>query len=485
VRKLFFVAFLFTTLVGFAQERRDSLLRVANSKKDSVQIKFQNKQDSIQTIFKESADSVKALYQKPLIALNKKQASLKHKQDSLLALGQKPNQKIQDQLDSIRLKKEKLVSQFNQKRDSVVQRYQQKAANLNKVRGVKDKVNHSNTNINTTLPNTDISETNFQLPEFSGLDLNQTEDITSVTESLPNVSNPIANTKIDNPISKIETPKELGVAKDVKSKIETFKNDTSSIDQKAGKLAEDKIAKEAGLENINNQQKELSVQLKLQSEEEAKAVLLEQAQTTAINHFQGKEALLQEAMEKMAKYKKKYSSLASIKDAKRFYNPLKEKTFRERIFPGIAFQFQKSNDYMLDVNPSLGYRILENISAGVGFNYRLVRSGDNDRWRQNQSVYGPRAFAEVKLFRGFLGYIEYEQMNTRVPEKAGVSREVGKREWVSGLYTGIKTRYPITRWLKGTAIVQFNWLNDGIKSPYGDSINSRIGFEFYLKKKVK
>jgi hypothetical protein len=482
VRISLFFVFIFVALVGFAQERGDSLLQVANSKKDSVQIKFQNKKDSIHSVFEKSADSVKALYQKPIIALNEKQASLKHKQDSLLALGQKPNQKIQVQLDSIRLKKEKLVNQFNQKRDSVVQRYQQKFAKLNKLKGEKNKVNLSNTNINATLPNSDLPETNLQLPEFSGLDLNQTEEISSVRERLPNVSNPIANTKIDNPINKIETPKELSVAKDVKSKIETFKNDTTSIDQKAGKLAEDKLAKEAGLENINNQQKELSDQLKPQSEEEAKAALLEQAQTTAINHFQGKEALLQEAMEKMAKYKKKYSSLASIKDAKKFYNPLKEKTFRERIFPGIAFQFQKSNDYLLDVNPSLGYRILENVSAGLGFNYRLVRSGENDRWRQNQSVYGPRAFAEVKLFRGFLGYIEYEQMNTRVPEKAGVSREAGKRQWVSGLYTGIKTRYPITRWLKGTAIVQFNWLNDGIKSPYGNSINSRIGFEFYFKR---
>ncbi|MCU0322601.1 MAG: hypothetical protein MUE72_09310 [Chitinophagaceae bacterium] len=482
MRKLFFIIFIFTTLVTYAQERADSVLRVANSKKDSIQIKFQNKQDSIQTLFKKSADSVKALYQKPIIALNKKEVSLKHKQDSLLALGQMPKQKLQEQLESIRIKKEKLVSQFNQKRDSVVQRYQQRIANLNRLQGKKNNINLSNDNINTTLSNSDLPETNFELPEFSGLDFNQTEDISSVTESLPNVSNPIANTKIDNPISKIETPKELGVAKDVKSKIDKFKSDTTSIDQKAGKLAKDKIAKEAGLENINNQQKELSDQLKPQSEEEARAALLEQAQTTAINHFQGKEALLQEAMEKMAKYKKKYSSLSSIKDAKKFYNPLKEKTFRERIFPGIAFQFQKSNDYMLDVNPSLGYRILENVSAGLGFNYRLVRAGNNDRWRQNQSIYGPRAFAEVKLFRGFLGYIEYEQMKTRVPEKAGMSREDGKREWVSGLYTGIKTRYPITRWLKGTAIVQFNWLNDGIKSPYSNNITSRIGFEFYLKK---
>jgi hypothetical protein len=483
VRLLFLYFIIFSSLVTHAQERGDSLLTQSKAKSNSIIRVAQNKQDSLQQKFAKSADSLKALYQKPIIALNKKEILLKQKQDSLLAVGQKPNEKIQQQLDSILLKKENLVNNFNQRKDSVINHYQQKLAKLNKVPGVKNKVNLPGNTTNVNVGNTNLPNSNFSLPEISGLDLNQTNELSSVDDKLPDVNNPIQNTNLNNPIQKIETPKEIGLAKDVKSKIETFKNDTTSIDQKASKVAEDKIAKEAGLDGLSDQQQKLSEQLQPQSEEEAKAALLEQAQTTAINHFQGKEALLQEAMDKMAKYKKKYNSLASIKDAKKFYNPLKEKSFRERIFPGIAFQYQKSNDYMLDVNPSMGYMILQNVSAGVGFNYRLVRSGNNENWRQNQSVYGPRAFAEVKLFRGFLGYIEYEYMNTRVPEKAGVSRENGKREWVSGLFTGIKTRYPITRWMKGTAIVHFNWLNEGIKSPYGNNITSRIGFEFYLKKK--
>jgi len=474
---------IFSSLVTHAQEREDSLLTQSKVKSDSIQLVIRNKQDSLQQKFTKSADSLKVLYQKPIIALNKKEILLRQKQDSLLAIGQRPNEKIQQQLDSILLKKEKLVNNFNQRKDSVVNRYQQKLAKLNKVAGVKNKVNLPGNAKNINVENNNLPNSNFDLPEISGLDLNQTNELSSIDNKQPDVNNPIQNTNLNNPLQKIETPKELGLAKDVKSKIETFKNDTTSIDQKASKVAEDKIAKESGLNGLDDQQQKLSDQLQPQSEEEAKAALLEQAQTTAINHFQGKKALLQEAMEKMAKYKKKYNSLASIKDAKKFYNPLKEKSFRERIFPGISFQYQKSNDYMLDVNPSIGYMILQNVSAGVGFNYRLVRSGNNDYWRQNQSVYGPRAFVEVKLFRGFLGYIEYEYMNTRVPEKAGVSRETGKREWVSGLFTGVKTRYPITRWMKGTAIVQFNWLNDGIKSPYGNNITSRIGFEFYLKRK--
>ncbi len=472
---------IFSSLVIYAQERGDSLLAQSKAKSDSIIRVAQNKQDSLQQKFTKSADSLKALYQKPIVALTKKEILLKQKQDSLIAIGQKPNEKIQQQLDSIRFKKEKIVNQFNQRKDSVVNRYQQKLAKLNELPSIKKKVNLPSNN--TNIGNNNIPNSNFSLSEIPGLDLNQTNELSSIDNTLPDVNNPIQNTNLNNPLQNVETPKELGLAKDIKSKIETFKKDTTSIDQKASKVAEDKIAKEAGLDGLSDQQQKLNEQLQPKSEEEAKAALLEQAQTTAINHFEGKEVLLQEAMEKMSKLKRKYSTLPDISKIKKFYNPLQEKTFRERIFPGVSFQFQKSNDYWLDVNPSLGYKILQRLSAGVGFNYRLVRSHDNERWRQNQSIYGPRFFAEAKLYRGFFGYVEYEYMNTRVPDKAGVSRENGKREWVSGFYTGIKTRYPITKWMKGTVIMQYNWVNNGIKTPYNDRLVSRVGVEFYFNKK--
>ncbi|MCZ8329661.1 MAG: hypothetical protein O9302_16470 [Cyclobacteriaceae bacterium] len=476
---------IFSSLVIYAQERGDSIFTQPKAKSDSIQLVITSKQDSLKQKFTKSADSLKTLYQKPIIALNKKEILLKQKQDSLLAIGLKPNEKIQQQLDSIQLKKENLVNQFNQRKDSVVNRYQQKLAKLNKMPAVKNKVNLPGNTSNVNVGDTNIPNSNFNLPEIPGLDLNQTNELSSIDNTLPDVNNPIQNTNLNNPLQNVETLKELGIAKDVKSKIESFKNDTTSIDQKASKVAEDKIAKEAGIDKMSDQQQKLNEQLQPKSEEEAKAALLEQAQTTAINHFEGKEVLLQEAMEKMGKLKRKYNTLPDISKIKKFYNPLQEKTFRERIFPGVSFQFQKSNDYWLDVNPSLGYKILQRLSAGVGFNYRLVRSRDNKRWRQNQSIYGPRFFAEAKLYRGFFGYIEYEYMNTRVPNKAGVSRENGKREWVSGFYTGIKTRYPITKWMKGTVIMQYNWVNNGIKTPYNDRLVSRVGVEFYFKEKAK
>jgi hypothetical protein len=75
----------------------------------------------------------------------------------------------------------------------------------------------------------------------------------------------------------------------------------------------------------------------------------------AVNHFEGKEEVLQQAMQTMAKYKQKYESLNSLSDIKkRPPNPLKAKPFIERLLPGVGFQVLRNDDLLLDVNPYVG-----------------------------------------------------------------------------------------------------------------------------------
>jgi len=95
VRFVILFIFIFSSLVAYAQERGDLLLTQSKINSDSILRIAQNKQDSLQQKFTKSADSLKALYQKPIIALNKKEILLKQKQDSLLAISQKPNKRIQ------------------------------------------------------------------------------------------------------------------------------------------------------------------------------------------------------------------------------------------------------------------------------------------------------------------------------------------------------------------------------------------------------
>ena len=74
-------------------------------------------------------------------------------------------------------------------------------------------------------------------------------------------------------------------------------------------------------------------------------------------------------------------------------------------------------------------------------------------------------------------------MNTFVPSVLGGNPEIGYREWVWGMMTGLKKDYKIYRNLRGTVLIQYNIFNREYKAPYVDRLNSRIGFEYVLKKK--
>jgi hypothetical protein len=217
--------------------------------------------------------------------------------------------------------------------------------------------------------------------------------------------------------------------------------------------------------------------------EEVKQVVVQKA----INHFAGKEEVLQKAMNQMAKYKQKYESLNSLSDIKkRPPNAMKGKPFIERIVPGIGMQILKNEDLLLDVNPYFGYRVSGRLTSGLGWNQRIGYSLDNYYFTSAAVIYGPRIYVEVKTWRGFIVRAEGELMNTVVP--ASILRrqsDTHQREWVRTAFVGVKKEYRFMKYIKGTAFMMFSVYNDHRKSPYGDVINSRFGFEFPLRKKVK
>jgi hypothetical protein len=76
-------------------------------------------------------------------------------------------------------------------------------------------------------------------------------------------------------------------------------------------------------------------------------------------------------------------------------------------------------------------------------------------------------------------------MNTFVPSTLRGNPDTGEREWVWSIMTGLKKEYKIYKNLKGTALIQYNLFNRYYKAPYVDRLNSRIGFEYVLKKSRK
>ena len=173
--------------------------------------------------------------------------------------------------------------------------------------------------------------------------------------------------------------------------------------------------------------------------------------------------------------------------ARRRPNEMHGKPLIERIIPGIALQIQKKNDELLvDFNPYAGYRFTGKIMGGFGWNYRFAYNMTTSEFNRDARIYGPRIFGEYKLLQGFSPRAEAELMNTYVPPFARTSGiDLRERQWVWGVFVGVKKDYKFLKKINGTALVMFRLFDAKNKSPYADVINARFGFEVPMKKKQK
>lgn len=220
------------------------------------------------------------------------------------------------------------------------------------------------------------------------------------------------------------------------------------------------------------------------SPEAAKAMAVDQVKKEAINHFAGKEEVLQKAMAQVAKYKQKYPSINSLSDIKkRPPNPLKGKPLRERLVPGFGLQIHRWQYFNIDVNPFMGYKLTPRFTTGLGWNQRTAIDKPTQKVISQGRVFGPRGYIDFKIPRGFSLRLEGEWMNMYVPPFQNQTPE-GKRQWQFTTMLGLKRDYRLTKSIKGYTILQGDigkLFNQQQVSPYGNIANLRFGFEFSMK----
>jgi hypothetical protein len=479
---------LFLILTCFAATLRaqqvDSLLQV-KLRTDTLLAPKQAKLDSLQRSFYEDSDRLKASGKARLASLDSSQARVEHKIDSLQSL-QLPVEKYTRKLDSLRQQREKTAVAINKKMEDLKAKTTGRINDLELPSELQEKAASITKNIN-----------DFQLPA---------KDLNIGSLSLPD--NPLKNldglnTSVQSPVGEIGNvpsldglPKDLGRdLSDITGEVAGYQDGLQEITggikdvQQLPAAAEGKVASLAGVGDLPKETDILDPMLKgAQSPEALKEQAQQQVQQVAVNHFAGKEQVLQEAMEKMSKLKQKYSSLNSLSEIpKRRPNEMRGKPLVERILPGIAIQIQKKNDNLLvDFNPYAGYRFTGRLTAGLGWNHRIAYNTDDYYFANRHAIYGPRMYGEFKIGKGFSPRAEIETMNTLVPPLTRTApSDLGSREWVWGAFAGMKKEYRFLKNVKGTALIMVRLMNPQHKSPYADVINMRIGFEFPMKKKVK
>jgi len=456
----------------------DSLFRL---KPDTLLTNKIKKADSVALAFQSKADSIQLGYQKQINNLNATRNKLQQKIDSLNNL-KVPTQKLTKQLDSLNQLQTQKLNEVNTKVNNLKTKATKSLDEINLPQELQGPVNNLKQSINGfALPGTspnNLAIGNLDLPNLTNTQLPTLTDQIKLDPSLKNFSSELSQLN--------GFGNNLGTyAEDVKQLTQDNLNEVKSVD----KLIENKVAGIEGMEQLQ-EGKALMEKAKPDSAalaNMAKEVVQEQILNAAQDHFAGKEAVLQQAMDKMSKLKNRYSEVKSLAELpKRLPNPLKGKPFIERLVPGISFQIQKSQYFLLDVNPSLQYKIRPRLSAGIGWNERLPFDGlkitaDNER------IYGPRAIVQFRWTKGIIFTLQPEVMNTTIPPQLAshLGFDPTYRKWITSIFAGIKKEFTVYKSVKGYSELLYNFRDKDGMSPYGDKASVRFGFEFPMKKKHK
>jgi hypothetical protein len=486
----------------------DSLSQKLLSLPDSLLPSFQ-KIDSIRNGFSLAADSLQVKYDDSISKIDEQSKRLTTAIDSLQRLNL-PTSNHAKTLDSLSAVRYRTVSKLTSRLDSLKSKTIGEINAVNLPPEYKDPLQELTSKINQTDLNaekinfSELKIPGFSIPKMDGLaDLtNKAGDIANIDPgNLPNIKTP--GKDLSNVSEQVQgyqgeiknlAPDELG---QVTGQAQAYQEDIKNISQgnlqhveKLPETLESQASKIDGMDELQKQSgaiNEHQAQLdKLGDPNNTKEKAVELAKKAAVDHFAGKEEQLKSAIEKVSKYKQKYSSVSSIRDLpKRPPNPMKSKPFIERLVPGLYFQYQQKNAYLVDVNPYVGYKISGRFTSGFGWNHRLAYDKKYRTWDDRSRIFGPRAYVDYKLGRGFIAHLEGERMNTFIPSTLLGNPDTGQREWVWSTMTGIKKEYKIYKNLKGTALIQYNLFNRYYKAPYVDRLNSRIGLEYTLRKAQK
>lgn len=459
---------------------------------DSLTTAINYKLDSIEGTFNKQVDSLKQSYGQAKSKIVNLKGSYQYKLDSLNSL-KLPTDKYTNKVDSLNNEIANVQQKASAKIDSIKGQVTAKIKSLNLPPQADDKISKLTSSVDKlSLPSIDAdiaSKTGLDninaaipgLPVGVNTDGLSSVDLPSTTTGLPTVTTPGVNVQGNLDQVNQVTGKAGEIQQQIKEGV-TAEQVGQAIETKASELDQIKAIQDQAIPGMPEG---LPAEMPT-SGEEAKEQLVALAQTSAINHFAGKEAVIQQAMDKMSKYKEKYNSATSIKDLPdKRPNPMKEKPFVERVVPGITLQFQSNQDFLIDVNLSAGYRFTDHITVGVGWNQRWAYTIDAKEFNSTARIYGVRSYVEYNFKKGFAVRADVEYMNTLVTEDPNAISDVGHREWVWTAFSGLKQEYRISKTLRGNAQVMYNLFDPHHKSPYTNRLNIRMGFEFVLKKKVK
>ncbi|MCF6405434.1 hypothetical protein L3C95_21190 [Chitinophaga filiformis] len=188
---------------------------------------------------------------------------------------------------------------------------------------------------------------------------------------------------------------------------------------------------------------------------------------------------MDQARSQLNELKNKFPDLDNAGDMPDFKpNPMKTKSFLQRLEFGGNIQFQKSNRYFpttSDIAGQVGYKFHKNGTAGIGASYKLgMGTGWNDIYISHQGM-GLRSFVDWKLKGTFFVNGGFEQNYVSTITHADQLKDWSG--WQGSALLGISKKYKVSAKLKGNIMVLYDFLAKR-NVPSTSPVKLRLGYNF-------
>jgi myosin heavy subunit len=188
---------------------------------------------------------------------------------------------------------------------------------------------------------------------------------------------------------------------------------------------------------------------------------------------------MEQARSQFNELKSKFPELDNAGDMPDFKpNPMKTKSFLQRLEFGGNVQFQKSSKYFpttTDIAGQVAYKFNKNGSIGVGISYKLgLGTGWNDIAISHQGV-GLRSFVDWKLKGTFFINGGFEE--NYLSAFSHINQLASWKGWQGSALLGISKKYKISAKLKGNIMVLYDFLASR-NTPPTSPLKVRLGYNF-------
>jgi len=279
------------------------------------------------------------------------------------------------------------------------------------------------------------------------------------------------------------TDKVQGYSKDIEN---IKKGDFEKADEVKKDVMEKLPSKEISgaqeqLKGLDQEKEKLKA---LQNKEAFKKQTMAKAREEVVQQIITQNTKMMQAVDKISVYQKQGGAMAGmVKGLPK--RPVKSRRppFIERFVPGVTLQVQKGNMWLIDLNPTLRFKVRSILSTGLGYNYRVVID-QSGKYKREERISGFRSFTEFSIRKGLSIRADVERMSAYVP-LVYAQPDVKERKYVWSYMIGLRKDFGLGAGVLGNVQFMYNIYDPKRESPYLNRLNVRFGFEFPLKKKAK